>query len=92
MSLSAVQAGDITLKMATHMGAAGHGACNKCGADGAKLSSCALACTVPVLTAFLQAVVLPLVPSLVPTLPQDALARGRMPAPDPHPPKSIDRA
>lgn len=96
VNLSAVQASDMTVKMAmaSDMGVSGHDGCQGCptggGGDGMKAMACASVCVAPVLA---------VLPRLAPTMIAQVAAsyatlapvlRGEAPAPGHHPPRTTD--
>lgn len=95
LSWSAVQAGDMAVKMAmaTDMGGSGSGSCDGCGGgdDGnTKAANCMPFCTA-------SSPALPLIELAVfttaaddPPIPGTRLSHGRAFSPDPYPPRSID--
>lgn len=94
MSLSAVQASDMTAKMAmaSDMGASSHGGCDGCPGggndDGMKAMPCATVCVAPVLAVLPQVVGMVLVQRPgSPIVARVALLDGRASPPDPHPPR-----
>lgn len=97
LGLSAVQAGDMTVKMAmaSDMADSSHEDCQGCpmdGGDDGAMASCSLACTAPV------SALLPKAPTVATTsAPRPRLAAypvlsGRTARPDPYPPRSSDLA
>ena len=95
MSLSAVQAGDMTVKMtlASHMGDSGQGGCDGCGGgdDGnMKTANCMPICTASS-TALPPTEVAAFATSADdPPIPGIRLSHGRASSPDPYPPRSTD--
>lgn len=97
-SLSAVQAGDMAVKMATASGmdASGHGDCNGCngssaGDDGAKAMVCPPVCVAPgagILPQIGPEMIVPI--SVTHSLPREARLVGSASAPDPYPPRPSD--
>jgi hypothetical protein len=95
LSLSVVQANDMSLKMstmATDMSPSSHGDCDKCLDGGASKSMpCIAACALVGMTAVPQFLaVLVASNTLDPPLFGDSLLLGRAPSPDPRPPRSSD--
>lgn len=90
MNLSAVQAGEMPVKMMSGMGAAGH--CNDCGDNGPvkKMAICSFGCVAPVLAAIPQTTPMRVVQARTPLLRQASLLFGRVSSPDPYPPRSSD--
>jgi hypothetical protein len=97
VSLSTVQASDMTVKMAmvSDMGAPGHGDCQGCPSggnnDGMKAMPCATICVAPVLAVLPQVTAMALVqkPGSLMAV-RVALLDGRASPPDPPPPRPTD--
>jgi hypothetical protein len=96
MSLSAVQATDMTAKMAmaSDMGGPGNDGCQGCPAggddSGMKAMTCTPICVAPVMAVLPYAEPVMLVHKPVSFIAQYPLLRGRTSPPDPYPPRSID--
>jgi len=95
VSLSAIQASDMTIKMASAsaMGGSGDGGCGGCdggGNDGAKGMACAAVCTAPVLAVVPQAFSLTLTQTLHPPMRPYPFLHSAAFSPDPYPPRSSD--
>jgi hypothetical protein len=100
MSLSRVQAstmsamGDMTPAMSKMMmgGGSGHDACKGCtkGGDGAKAVACGSLCVTPAIAALPQDALTAPVRASVTAIKLDSLLRGRVPVPDPYPPRPDD--
>ena len=92
MNLSAIQAGEMPVKMTmtSGMGASGH--CNDCGDNGAvkKMTICSFGCVAPVLAVIPQTAPMRVVQARTPLLRQASLLFGRVSSPDPYPPRSSD--
>ncbi|OYX71159.1 MAG: hypothetical protein B7Y95_13545 [Rhizobiales bacterium 32-66-11] len=93
-SLSAVQASDMTVKMAmaSDVGGSGHDPCQGCpaGDDGMKAISCAAICVAPVLAVLPEAEPVMLVHKTVSFITRYPLLHGKTSPPEPYPPRSID--
>ena len=98
LSLSAVQASDMAVKMGmmSGMDMSGGGDCGGCpdkAPDGKGVASCLSVCLVPVaaLTPQLPFTVIAISPTSLPP-PRHPALQGRHAPPDPYPPRSIDLA
>lgn len=93
MTLSAVEAASMPVKMTMSSGMDGAGHCKDCGdkdAGGKAMGSCSLGCAAPVLAVIQQSLPTKLV-LVVAALPQqDSLLLGQAFSPDPGPPRSHD--
>ena len=92
MNLSAVQAGEMTVKMPAtcNMTASGHS--NDCGDDGAasKMTMCSFGCVASVVAVISQKAPAVALIAHAPLLRQSPLLLGRASSPDPFPPRSGD--
>lgn len=92
MSASAVQATDMTVKMAlaSDMGAQDHDPCAGCTGDGSgmKVTGCDIVCVAPAVAALPQTVSFMHVDARELPLPAQPLLVGWALPPDPHPPRS----
>ncbi|USJ28533.1 hypothetical protein [Ensifer adhaerens] len=96
MSLSAVQATDMSVKMAmtTDMSGSTHDGCPGCpnggGDHGMKAMMCSVVCAVPVVAVLPQGTSMPAVPQPIFFTARDSLLHGTRAPPDPYPPRTID--
>ena len=94
LNLSIVQAGEMPAKMmmSSAMGAAGN--CHSCGDGGSvphkKMDSCSVGCVSPAIAVIQQTAPTKVLLASVATPPQDLLLLGRLPSPDPLPPRTSD--
>ena len=92
MSLSVVQAADMTAKMAMASGASGHDGCSDCtdGGGDMKVMACKSICVAPIVALFPQARPVTLVSKPGPFAARYPLLYGRLSPPDPYPPRPTD--
>ena len=92
MNLSAIQASEMPVKMATMSDTGMSGHCNDCGDNGAvkKMTICSLGCVAPGLAVIPQTPPTRVVQARTPLLRQASLLFGRVSSPDPYPPRSSD--
>lgn len=96
MALSAIQASEMTAKMAvaSDMGASGHDGCKSCpngsGDNGVKAMTCGAVCVASVLAVLPQAAPVLAVPKPVAFVADCSHLHGRASSPDPYPPRSTD--
>lgn len=95
LSLSAVQASGMTVKMAmaSDMGSSGHDGCQGCPSDdGTKAISCTATCVAPVLAVLPESESVMLVHKTVSVVTRYPLLHGKTSPPEPYPPRPIDIA
>lgn len=96
MSLSAVQATDMSVKMAmtTDMSGSTHDGCPGCpnggGDHGMKATMCSVVCAVPVVAVLPQGTSMPAAQQPIFFTARDSLLHGTQAPPDPYPPRTID--
>ena len=96
MTVSAVQAGGMVVKMvsmASTMGATGQGGCDGCGSDDGKAAAagaCLSVCTTQALAVLPPTFSVSLVPAKDLSLPRHATPPDRTSSPDPDPPRPAD--
>jgi hypothetical protein len=94
MSLSVVQASQMTSKMAMGSGVSlsGEDGCQDCpsGGNGVPAKSCTATCVTPILSVLPEAAPVMLAPEPISFAARYPLLRGRTSSPDPYPPRTTD--
>jgi hypothetical protein len=93
MSLSAVQAGEMSVKMTAMSGTGATGHCKSCGEEGGtakKMTSCGLGCITPGLALTPQMAPATFLFTSAPPVRRDSLLVGRVTPPDTGPPRISD--
>jgi hypothetical protein len=90
ISLSAIQAGEMTTKMSAMSGMDGSAKCNDCGDNGPSkaMTACSFGCVTPVFAMLPQVTPAKILPASTPLVRQHSLLRGGTFSPDPDPPRS----
>ena len=94
LNLSIVQAGEMPVKMMMSSAMGTAGTCHTCGGGGSvphkKMDTCNVGCVAPAIAVISQAAPAKILLASVPVPPQGSLLLGRLPSPDPLPPRSGD--
>ena len=94
MNLSAIRAAEMPIKMTMSSGMSVPGKCHPCGNDGGvdhkKMDACNVGCVTPTLAVVPQTIPTKLIQASIPVPLQHAVLLGRLPSPDPLPPRSSD--